>query len=707
MTGAGSGPGAPAAPGEVAPKTRSLSRLLVGDSLATRLRNAFGILVLLVAVVGGSGIGSLYAATSRLDRLSRGLAPAVDANNHALQLMLDAETGVRGYLLTDDIAFLTPYMQARDGVLAEIDRVEALAAKGGLDVDVSRERTAAQVWLHKYAVPAVATSGGQGTPSSAAGKQAFDRFRHEQSEVAQVIFAERQRVREEARAVRELAAPALVALTLLFVVLAGVVAGSCVRSVHGPLEQLRDVLERLRMGETSARASARGPREVRHVALATNALADEGDRLRAEQREATRMWRAARQSSRRVREELGRNQVLTAAARELGEVLGLDCAWIRYVDAEGDEPSRYAVQAQWCREGLDPALPLPFPGASARAALRQLWRNNEVYACPNVRTARELDSDDAHLLLALTDAQALLVVPVGGNDDVLAVAVLVHETPRDFRLEEVQAAQWVCGDLGRALEHSHLFEQQLELVDRLQELDRQKTDFLSTVSHELRTPLTSIAGYAELLRDGDAGPVTDEMGSMLEVIERNTVRLRSLIEDLLMLSRIESGVLRSTVGEVDMAEVVQSVVRSLRPQADAGGLRLSARTDGVDAKVSGDEMQLERVVLNLLSNAVKFTPAGGEVAVELEPAEDGDAVTVRVRDTGIGIPQAEQEQLFSRFFRASNAVQRAIPGTGLGLSIVRGIVEHHSGSFDLRSAPGEGTEVVVRLPLVRESQLVA
>jgi two-component system, OmpR family, phosphate regulon sensor histidine kinase PhoR len=643
------------------------TRVLVGSSLAEQLRRAFGLIVLLVVVVGGSGIIALSMATSRLDTLSTELAPAVESNSAALQLMLDAETGVRGYLLTRDTRFLAPYERAHAGVLDEIDRAEALADRADLEIDFSRERESAQVWLDRYAAPAVSFGPGPGTPSTIRGKRTFDQFREEHARVTEQLTDARQQVRDEARSIRAAATPALLVATLLFGVIAAVIARSGVRSVDRPLQQLRDVLDRLRRGEFSARA--------------------------------------ARESSRRVREELGRSAVLTAAARELGQALDVDRVWIRYVtDDESEASSRYPVQAQWHREGLSARDALGYPGAKSLAGIRRLWRAGEVFAVSDTRRDDRLRGTQGEHLPQLTGARGMLVVPVGGNDDVIAVALLVQETPRTFTTEVVRTAQWVCGDLGRALEHSRLFEQQLELVDRLQELDRQKTDFLSTISHELRTPLTSIAGYAELLRDGDAGPVTDQMTGMLEVIERNTVRLRALIEDLLMLSRIESGAYRGTVAHIDLAALVGSVARSLRPQADAAELQLDVHTGPHPVPVLGDEMQLERVVLNLLSNAVKFTPPGGRVLLGLEPAPEGDAVLLRVLDTGIGIPEGEQEQLFSRFFRASNAVERAVPGTGLGLSIVRGILEHHGGSLKLTSEPGKGTEVLVRLPLVRELQ---
>jgi len=148
---------------------------------------------------------------------------------------------------------------------------------------------------------------------------------------------------------------------------------------------------------------------------------------------------------------------------------------------------------------------------------------------------------------------------------------------------------------------------------------------------------------------------------------------------------------------VDLAGIVAESAATLRPQAEAKDLVLTTAVRPASVPVDGDPGQLERILLNLLSNAVKFTPPGGLVAVTAT-AEDAHAV-LRVSDTGIGIPEQDQEDLSSRFFRASNAVERSIPGTGLGLTIVRSIVANHGGQMDLRSQEGQGTTVTIRIAL--------
>jgi signal transduction histidine kinase len=226
------------------------------------------------------------------------------------------------------------------------------------------------------------------------------------------------------------------------------------------------------------------------------------------------------------------------------------------------------------------------------------------------------------------------------------------------------------------------------------ELDRMRDAFVATVSHELRTPLTSISGFLEMLEDeehvlGDAGR------RYLDVIRRSTDRLHSLVEDLLLVAQIEAHRVELQLAPVDLAELAERAAESARPSAREKRVELEVHADRPPT-VLGDEKRLTQVVDNLVSNAVKFTPEGGAVTITV--GTNGDGAKLVVADTGIGVPEEEQKQVFSRFFRASTATRRAIPGTGLGLAICHALVEQHGGSIEFSSREGQGTEVVVTLP---------
>ena len=234
-------------------------------------------------------------------------------------------------------------------------------------------------------------------------------------------------------------------------------------------------------------------------------------------------------------------------------------------------------------------------------------------------------------------------------------------------------------------------------MQQLQEVDRVKDAFVSSVSHELRTPITSISGYLEMLAEGDFGELNDEQRNAIDRVDTNSRRLLTLIDELLTLSRMQSAEVEPDFQPLDLREVVQRAFDVVRPTADARAHQLELDLPERSVPISGDVEMLERLVVNLASNAVKFTPEGGHVQVRID--QDGTTTELVVRDDGIGIPVEEQGRLFTRFFRASTAQDNAVPGTGLGLAIAHRVVELHQGSIAIESESGQGTTVVVRLPL--------
>jgi PAS domain S-box-containing protein len=240
-------------------------------------------------------------------------------------------------------------------------------------------------------------------------------------------------------------------------------------------------------------------------------------------------------------------------------------------------------------------------------------------------------------------------------------------------------------------------------VEQLRALDQAKNEFVSTVSHELRTPVTSIVGYTEMMQDGSIVEPLPEQVSLLETINRNGQRLISMINDLLMLSGLDSETVHWRHDQVDLASVIEPIEDAIRPLLI--GRHLTFETDRPDGAVPvlGDRAQLERVMINLLSNAVKFTEDGGTIGFGVDIVDDHAVITVR--DSGIGIPADEQGELFQRFFRSSTAQVRQIQGTGLGLSIVSAIVSGHGGTIEVRSGHLQGSTFTVTLPLARSERL--
>ena len=246
-------------------------------------------------------------------------------------------------------------------------------------------------------------------------------------------------------------------------------------------------------------------------------------------------------------------------------------------------------------------------------------------------------------------------------------------------------------------QNARLLDLERQAVERLQELDRAKTDFVSNVSHELRTPLTSISGYIELFEDGFIERINPQQRAMLGVVNRNVERLHSLIEDLLTLSRVESEAFRSTFDVLDVNHLVSDAAHDLTATAAERGITIHEVLPPRPMVMHGDASQVSRALLNLVSNAVKFSHDGGEVTVRVRQV--GAHVTVEVADAGIGIPAGDMGSLATRFFRAANAVDAEISGTGLGLRIVHTIMDNHGGRLEVESVEGEGTTARMVLPL--------
>jgi PAS domain S-box-containing protein len=231
--------------------------------------------------------------------------------------------------------------------------------------------------------------------------------------------------------------------------------------------------------------------------------------------------------------------------------------------------------------------------------------------------------------------------------------------------------------------------------------ERMKDEFVSLISHELRTPLSSILGYLELVLDDEVQPLTDQQRTYLHTVERNAHRLLRLVGDLLFTAQVEAGRFTLQPEDVDLAAVVRAAEESARVSAAAAGVEVTLDVPAEGVVVSGDPQRLGQACDNLLSNAIKFTPAGGRVTLTLRAGTgaDGEPVaTLAVADTGMGIPAAELEKLFTRFFRSSTAQRAAVPGVGLGLSITKAITTAHGGTLDLVSTEGQGTTFTLTLP---------
>ena len=231
--------------------------------------------------------------------------------------------------------------------------------------------------------------------------------------------------------------------------------------------------------------------------------------------------------------------------------------------------------------------------------------------------------------------------------------------------------------------------------------DEMRKEFVANVSHELRTPLTNVRGYAETIRDNEDIPQETE-NSFLDIIISETDRMTRIVQDLLTLSRLDSG--RSDIKMVrfPLMDALESVCRAVELEAQRHGHTLLRHYRPPLPMITGDRSRLEQVMMNVVGNAIKYTPDSGSIAVDA--GISGKNIWIEVSDTGIGIPKQDRERIFDRFYRVDKARSRESGGTGLGLSIAREIVLRHHGTISIREQEGPGTTVRIVLPIRQERE---
>jgi signal transduction histidine kinase/CHASE3 domain sensor protein len=593
----------------------------------------------------------------RAERIER----ALDANRAVLQSMTDAETGVRGFQLTGDRAYLAPYDSGRKDAFTALEELGDVARLPATRRLVEGERQAAAHWLYAYATPIVNGGAADADAARAArGREMFDGLRRANNAVDVALDTEQQTMlaadRRSTRRVELLFA----GLAMLVLITGMVVAMLHQRHLLEPLEHIRHTLRRLARGDLSARAEPAGPGEMRTVIGTLNEVAAETERLIT----AEKARAAAGELRQRVAAELHVLRDPRETGRRIAEIVGTALG-------AGAVHGRVTV-------GRD-------------AGLAVTWPRDAPPLPPEL--AREIRAGEPGVVREMDGG---LAVALSGDDACPAGLVYVTRPRRpEWTAAERRLVAALCRDLDHVIGQQRLQLSQARLITELRVLDEQKDVFVSTVTHELRTPLTSILGYAEMLADGEGGDVPPVTRRGLAAILRNAHRLEATVADLLLLDRSGERVGAEAV-PVDLAAVLEGLHGELAAAArakDVGGV-----LDAAPAWVRGDGVQLGRALRKLVENAIKFTPAGGRYEVRL--TADAQRATVTVTDTGMGIPADDLPGLFTPFHRAANAMEHAVQGPGLGLAIVRNIVTEHGGTVSAQSELGRGSTFTVTLPTV-------
>ncbi len=232
---------------------------------------------------------------------------------------------------------------------------------------------------------------------------------------------------------------------------------------------------------------------------------------------------------------------------------------------------------------------------------------------------------------------------------------------------------------------------------QLKKLDRIKSNFLSVTSHELRTPMSAIKGYMQMLLKQSLGEITEEQKQALKVILRNTTRLDNLIQDILDISRLESGTMKFLPEQTDLQKMIREISETMQSSADLKNIKINVDIEKGIPELTIDQGRIKQVLMNLVNNAIKFSPQRAVINIRAKREEDN--VLFEVQDFGRGIPKDKQEKIFETFYQVESGKNMKFGGAGLGLSISRGIVLAHDGRIWVESTPGKGSTFKFNLPI--------
>ena len=371
-----------------------------------------------------------------------------------------------------------------------------------------------------------------------------------------------------------------------------------------------------------------------------------------------------------------------ASAGLLGMVTG-DPPMLEIVYSQGYEPEDAPPGAEGGRWPLD------------RGIAGRVLRTRQADLVPDV-------SIDPDYVPSLRGGVGQITIPMVSGDSVIALLILESDREPLFRIAELSFLQ-------RLAEHATIAIANAQLYAELARANESKSEFVSLVAHELKNPLTSIQGYSDVLLGGAAGALSEQQKNFLSTIRSNAERMTTIVSDLNDITKLETNNLRLELVAVDFARVVEATIAPLKRQIEEKEQVLAVDLPDDLPPVHADQNRLIQVLTNLLSNAHKYTPNRGRIEISgtILPAKSDGAgmppmLRVTVRDTGIGMDEADLARLFTPYFRSDNPEAREQPGTGLGLTITRGIIEQHGGTISVESALGVGTAFHFTVPLASQ-----
>ncbi|HRV93797.1 MAG TPA: ATP-binding protein [Anaerolineae bacterium] len=469
------------------------------------------------------------------------------------------------------------------------------------------------------------------------------------------------------------------------------------------------------------------PKEVAMARLLANhaAIALENARLHTETERHTQQLALMQQLDRAITVSLRISDVYYAFASHVARMLSYDHMSITLLETDYFRVS-YTANADASMNSLPVGTRLPYHASAAGWVVghRQPLMRHNIAA-------------DSHFVedeqLVKNQIKAHLIIPLRTQGKVIGTWNIGSRLVGAYSPDDLVLAQRVADQLAVAIANAQSYEQaRQEIAERkraeaalekeramlaqrvaeqtaglraanieLARIARLKDEFLANVSHELRTPLTAILGLCEMLDLGVYGSLNDKQNQSIRYIDESGRHLLALINDILDLAKVEAKELELELRPVNVEAVCQASLTLVKQMAYKKQLKMSLALDSTISVIQVDERRLKQILVNLLSNAVKFTPDGGAVGLEVDRDEEQDRVIFTVWDTGIGISEAHQAQLFQPFVQLDNTLSEQNAGTGLGLSLVYGLTKLHGGDVTLESKVGHGSRFVVSLPWLK------
>jgi signal transduction histidine kinase/CheY-like chemotaxis protein len=394
---------------------------------------------------------------------------------------------------------------------------------------------------------------------------------------------------------------------------------------------------------------------------------------------------------------LPRGEVARLFVTQVRAALGARTAWLSLLSDDGRELVAAAdagfepgTIARFARVGMDVRV----PATDVLRTSRALWYPSRAALWEAYPALREP--------MRGMEQEAVALLPVTAGSTMLGVMTIGFAEPRDIGADELAFATALAQQCGQALERARLYDAERAARaeaeaarSEAEEANLAKSEFLARMSHDLRTPLNAIGGYTELVEMGIHGPVTPDQTQVMQRIRRAQQHLLTLINDILSYARLEAGQVRLELEDVPVAHALAELRPLVEPQAGARGLRLEV-DGGAGIVVRADRERLTQILLNLASNAVKFTEPGGEVAITCSATRD--VVSIRVRDTGPGIPEDRREEIFDPFVQVGRSSAERRQGVGLGLAISRELARMMEGELVVESVVGQGATFILTLP---------